>query len=357
MKDTPFIIPLFIPHVGCPFQCAFCNQKALTSVIRPDISLSQLKREIDLFLTYKKKPAYTEIAFFGGTFLGLEKEVILELLELAQSYINNGIVDSIRFSTRPDTITVENINLIKNYSVKTIEVGVQSMDALVLKESRRGHTEEDVIKAVNILKKNQYITGMQLMVGLPYDNEKKSITTALKTVELKPDIVRIYPALVLKNSPMEEWYLNRTYTPLSLEDSVNIVKKTYTLFLANNIKVIRVGIQASKDLEEGTEIVAGPYHPSFGHMVSSSIFLDMAINILSKCKLHNEIDIHVNPSSISEMRGLKNCNIITLKKKYSLSTVKVIADNSIDKDSLSINNNKIFKKNLLNNYVKNEIQA
>ncbi len=350
MKDTPFIIPLFIPHIGCPFQCAFCNQKALTSVIRPDISLSQLKREIDLFLTYKKKPAYTEIAFFGGTFLGLGKEVILELLELAQSYIKNGVVDSIRFSTRPDTITIENLNFIKSYSVKTIEVGVQSMDDLVLRKSRRGHTEEDVIKAVNILKENEYITGMQLMVGLPYDNEKKSLTTALKTVELKPDIVRIYPALVLKNSPMEEWYLNGTYTPLSLEDSVNIVKKTYTLFLANNIKVIRVGIQASKDLEEGTEIVAGPYHPSFGHMVSSSIFLDMAIKILSKCKLHDEIDIHVNPSSISEMRGLKNFNIEKLQNLYGFSKIRVTGDKTIDKFSLSINDIKMCKHDLLKEY-------
>jgi histone acetyltransferase (RNA polymerase elongator complex component) len=348
----PFIIPLFIPHIGCPFQCAFCNQKALTSISRQTLSIPELKSEIDLFLSYKKDSQDKEIAFYGGTFLGLNEDHIVQLLELAESYIKNGTVKSIRFSTRPDTISTQTLDILGDYSVETIEIGVQSMDDKVLKESNRGHTEDDVINAVNMVKERGYKVGMQLMVGLPGDSEKIALETAIKTVTLKPDMVRIYPALVLRDSPMEEWFQKGKYSPLSLDDSVETVKKMYTLFLKENINVIRVGIQSSKDLKEGSEIIAGPYHPAYGHMVFSSIFLDMAVQILSRIEIHDRIDIHVNPSKVSEMRGLKNRNIAELEKKYRLKKISVIEDSSMDKYSLSINNIKTGINDLANEYVK-----
>lgn len=348
----PFIIPLFIPHIGCPFQCAFCNQKALTNISRQTLSISQLKSEIDLFLSYREDSHGKEIAFYGGTFLGLSRENIIQLLELAQSYIKNGSINSIRFSTRPDTITPQTLDILKKYSVKTIEIGVQSMDDHVLKESNRGHTEEDVISAVKLVKQRGYKVGMQLMVGLPGDSEEKTIETAVKTVDLNPDMVRIYPALVLKDSPMEDWFLKGSYKPFSLNGSVEAVKKIYTLFLTEKINVIRVGIQSSKDLKEGSEIIAGPYHPAYGHMVFSAIYLDLAISILKRAKVNDTVEIHVNPSKVSEMRGLKNSNITELEKKYGFKKISVVKDSSMDNYSLSINNIKTGINDLVKEYIK-----
>ncbi|NNL75011.1 MAG: radical SAM protein, partial [Desulfobacterales bacterium] len=196
----------------------------------------------------------------------------------------------------------------------------------------------DTQKAVGLLKKRNYEIGLQMMVGLPGDDETKTQLTGRKIVDLSPDFVRIYPTVVLAGSPLARWYQNGKYTPIPLEQCITLVKNLYLLFRKNNIKVIRMGLQASENFATDTEILAGPYHPAFGHLVFSQIFLDMATAILeSEVSVRDEVWIKVHPRSISNMRGLKNRNIELLKKKYNIKLITIIPDLSVGKDSLVLN--------------------
>jgi len=339
LKD--FIIPVFIPHAGCPNKCIFCNQNAVTGKQKRIPSQEELSRIITSFLNYRgKNRGSAQIAFYGGNFLGLGNEKIEQLLCVAAKYVSNGLADSIRFSTRPDTINNNKLDILKNYPVSTIELGVQSMDDSVLALSRRGHTSSDTENAVDLLKKYDFNIGLQMMIGLPGDDESRSVSTAHRISELSPDFVRIYPTVVLAGSSLAELYKNGEYVPLSLGEGVSVSKKCYLIFRENNIKVIRMGLQATEDLQEGTSIIAGPYHPSFGHLVYSEIFLDDITGILeSKSSLPDEISIRVHPKSVSELRGLKNGNISKIKKLFDIKSVCVVPDPSLPEGGFVIDAN------------------
>jgi histone acetyltransferase (RNA polymerase elongator complex component) len=332
----PFIIPIFLPHAGCPHQCVFCNQTSITGVGRNTVSPENVERQILEFLEYKgndRRPV--QVAFYGGNFLGLEKGYIERLLNVSAKFVKNKRIDAIRFSTRPDTIDHDRIETIKNYPVSTVEIGVQSMDDGVLATARRGHSASDTQRAVTLLKDRRYQIGLQMMVGLPEEDEAGSLSTAYRISELKPDFVRIYPTIVLKNSLLARWYENGTYRPWSLERSIAHVKTLYLLFKQKNIPVIRMGLQASEDLDSGDAVLAGPYHPAFGHMVHSEIFLDMATAIMENKAVSREtVTIKVHPRSISKMRGLKNRNVETLKKKFRLQSLEIVPDPSLEEDAL-----------------------
>ncbi|MDH4204345.1 MAG: radical SAM protein [Desulfobacteraceae bacterium] len=334
----PFIIPIFLPHAGCPHQCVFCNQTSVTGVRRDIVSPENVERQILEFLEYKgndRRPV--QVAFYGGNFLGLEKDYIERLLNVSTKFVKNKEIDAIRFSTRPDTIDHDRIEIIKNYPVTTFEIGAQSMDDRVLAIARRGHSASDTQRAVTLLKDRHYQIGLQMMVGLPEEDEAGSLSTAYRIGELEPDFVRIYPTIVLKNSLLARWYENGTYRPWSLERSIAHVKTLYLFFKKKNIPVIRMGLQASEDLDSGAAVLAGPYHPAFGHMVHSKIFLDMATAIMeNKAVSRNTVTLKVHPKSISKMRGMKNSNVETLKKTFQLQSLKIVPDSSLAEDSLSI---------------------
>jgi histone acetyltransferase (RNA polymerase elongator complex component) len=333
MDNAPkdFIIPVFIPHAGCPNQCVFCNQNTVTGEKKGIPSQEEIHNIIDTFLNYKgKKRNRVQIGFYGGNFLGLETCLIRKLLSAATSYIKDGLVESIRFSTRPDTIDDSKLDIVDGFPVSTIELGVQSMDDSVLAAAKRGHTSSDTIMAVSLIKKRHYKTGLQMMIGLPGDDEKRSLYTAQRISELSPDFVRIYPTVVLAGSPLALLYKKGKYAPLSLEEGVSITKKAYLVFKEKNIKVIRMGLQATEDLREGTSILAGPYHPAFGHLVYSEIFLDKITDALrSEPALREEISIRVHPKNVSELRGLKNGNIGKIKMLFDIKSVFVVADPSL----------------------------
>jgi histone acetyltransferase (RNA polymerase elongator complex component) len=337
-STRPFIIPIFLPHAGCPHQCVFCNQVSITGGTQKAVDADQIRSQIHQFLEYKndqRKPI--QISFYGGNFLGIKIDEITRLLDLATEFIRLGQVDSIRFSTRPDTITPDNLNIISKYPVETVELGVQSMDDQVLVLAERGHNAADTVRAVEQLKELQLNIGMQLMVGLPGDNEALSLITAEKTAALQPDFVRIYPALVVKNSRLARWYQKGTYAPLSLAEAVTQVKNLYLLFKKHNIQVIRMGLQASEDLADDSTVLAGPYHPAFGHLVYSEVFFDAAQQVLDSIKtLSDSITISVNPRSISKMRGLNNENIENLRENYHLKSIAVVPDVSLAADELAI---------------------
>jgi len=334
----PFIIPIFLPHAGCPHQCVFCNQTSITGLTRNIVSPEKAEKQIHEFLQYKGNNRRTvQVAFYGGNFLGLERDYIERLLNVSEKFVKNRRIHAIRFSTRPDTIDPDRIDIIKNYPVTTVEIGVQSMNDDVLAAIKRGHSASDTQRAVALLKDGKYEIGLQMMVGLPDEDEAGSLSTACRIGELEPDFVRIYPTVVLKNSLLAKWYENGTYRPWSLERSVAHVKTLYLFFKKKKIPVIRMGLQAAQDLDSGAATLAGPYHPAFGHMVHSSIFLDMAKAIIAEKKgPFDKVSIKVHPKSISKMRGLKNKNVDILKKRFQIKSLEVIPDASIVEDSLAL---------------------
>jgi histone acetyltransferase (RNA polymerase elongator complex component) len=336
-SHRPFVVPIFLPHAGCPHRCIFCDQASITGV-RSKLPQKDVRDQIEAFLKFKSaRRNLVQIAFFGGNFLGMPADEIKRLLAEAAEYVETRRVNSIRFSTRPDTIDRKRLDMIKNFPVSTIELGVQSMNDSVLKRTNRGHTASDTQKAIQDLKGLNYEIGVQLMVGLPGDTPERSIASAQRVARLKPNFVRIYPTVVLAGSPLATWYQKGDYVPLSIEEAVSQVKNLYLLFKSENIRVIRMGLQASQNLENGSAILAGPYHPAFGHLVYSEIFLDMAVEQIESSALNTDsISIRANPSNVSKLRGLRNRNIQILKKKFGFESVAVRPDAALAEDQLKV---------------------
>ncbi len=334
-----FIVPVFIPHTGCPHTCAFCNQNKITGIKSPPLTPDYIRSSIETFLKYNKREK-VQISFYGGTFLGLSNSDISMMLKEASAYVDKGLVDSIRFSTRPDSISKKKISLLKEFPVKTIEIGTQSMDDTILNTAGRGHSAADTVNAIRLLKKYGFETGIQLMAGLPGDTEKTIIDSTKQVIRLSPDFVRIYPTITFKGTGLEQMIHDGQYTPLALNDCVTIVKKMYLLFRQNKIPVIRMGLQSSSDFESGDDIVDGPYHPAFGHLVFSALFLDMARCVAT---IYNKpvetVVFHVNPADISKMRGLKNANTSVLIKEFKCKKIQVKPDSALKPDSIRFEGN------------------
>ena len=336
----PLVIPIFIPHSGCPHQCSFCNQSIITNQKSKLPDKDQIDDIITQYLQYKGKRERVELAFFGGNFLGLSHKNILKLLTTVNPYIVSNKINGVRFSTRPDTINPQTLDLISSFKISAIELGVQSMNDKVLLKSRRGHTVGDTIKAVELLKKYSFKIGVQVMVGLPGDNEDSLLKSTKQVTELKPDFARIYPLMVLKGSLIEQWYKKGLYQPLRLEESIKLVKQMYQIFNAANIDVIRMGLQASDMMEDKSMVLAGPWHPAFGHLVFSRIFYDMICRKIDQnpelLKSENLI-LNVHPKSESRLRGDKNNNLEKLKLRYPGIDFLVDSNDSIqNKNSVDI---------------------
>ncbi len=327
----PFIIPVFIPHAGCPHQCAFCNQTLITDRPEDMPSEKDISTDITRFLSYQQPHHEApQISFYGGTFLGIGEEWILKFLGVAEGFVSRGEAASIRFSTRPDTISPEILDLIQGFSVKTIELGLQSMDDTVLKLSQRGHTALDSHRAVTLLNERGYEIILQMMIGLPGQDESSALSTAQEIAGLQPDGVRIYPTIVLKNSRMETWYQDGTYEPLSLDAAVSQTKNLYGFFQDKQIPVIRMGLQASESLDFDRAIIAGPYHPAFGHLVFSAIFFDKAECMLQEVDPGlDKLILRVHPRNESRMRGLKNRNITQLKYLFCIDKLTLQLDSTL----------------------------
>ena len=238
-----YVIPIFVPHKGCPNDCIFCNQRKISGQLK-EITAQDVKQTIEYYLSnFKDDNKYVEVAFFGGSFTGIDIEKQQELLEAANEYVKAGKVRTIRISTRPDYINKHILKFLKKYNVKTIELGVQSANDYILNKCKRGHTFEDVKKASKMIRWKGFILGHQMMVGLPESTIKDEINTAKALIKLKPKIVRIYPVLVIKDTQLEKEYLQEEYTPLTVEQAVERTKELLKMFNSRKIKVIRVGLQ------------------------------------------------------------------------------------------------------------------
>ncbi len=335
-----YIIPIFVPHLGCPNDCIFCNQKSISGEQRM-ITKEDVKKTIDFYLeNIKDKDAKKEVAFFGGSFTGIDVEKQEEFLQTAYEYIKQGKIDSIRLSTRPDYIDKETLKRLKKYKVETIELGVQSANDYILKQSNRGHTFKDVKKASKLIRWYGFKLGHQMMVGLPESTKIDEINTAKELIKLKPKMVRIYPVLVIKNTKLEKEYLEGKYTPLSVVQAVETCKELVTMFNKKKIEVIRVGLQNTDEITdpniEGSEVVAGPYHPAFRQLVESGLWYD---TILAKIKQLNvkvkKVEVTVNPQDANNVIGHKRENIEKLKDMYTLDLI-VKQDKNIKQGKLEL---------------------
>lgn len=334
----PFIVPVFLSHAGCPHRCVFCDQGNITGVRNADLTSNTLRRTVRRVLAYRRpERSPCQISFYGGNFLGLTSKSMQRMLREAQRFVRSGRIDGIRFSTRPDTVTQERLDALGPFSVSTVEIGAQSMIDAVLIRARRGHTARATEQAVALLKSRGYETGLQTMVGLPGETEESAMASARRMAELAPDFVRIYPTVVLRNSRLAEWYEAGRYTPLSLTRSVSLVRTIYQLFTEKGIPVVRMGLQPSKDLDSGDNVLAGPYHPAFGHLVYSEIFLEKAISLLGAQKrIPANVCFYVHPASVSRLRGLKNGNIATLRRRFGLTGIRVRPDAALARDDLAV---------------------
>lgn len=312
------IIPVFIPHIGCPYECIFCNQNEITS---SRYNFEEIKNTIETALLYTTN---AEIAYYGGSFTATSKTVQGKLLNLAIKYIDGEKVIGIRLSTRPDYINDEILSFLKEKGVTTIELGAQSMNDDILKKANRGHTSSHVEKAAKLIKDYGFSLGLQVMTGLPLDNMEESIKTAEKIASLKPDFTRIYPVIVLPDTKLYELYKSGEYKALTIEEAVINSAHMLRVFRDNNIKVIRIGINPSTELE--SSVVAGAYHPALGEMIYSRLIFMHISEYLSDKDDAGILEIYCHKSMVSKLVGQKRGNIRLFDEKYPNIYVKIYND-------------------------------
>lgn len=346
-NKTHYIIPVFVPDLGCPHQCVFCNQKKITGQSEVPTGNDVTIKILEYLKTIPKGEGITrEVAFYGGSFTAVELNLQKELLAPAYGFMTSGEIDRIRVSTRPDSLDENRLALLSSYGVQTIELGVQSMDDEVLAKAGRGHTSRDVVRSAALIKQWGIELGFQLIVGLPGDSEEKQTNSALEVIGLKPDIIRIYPCLVLKGTRLAELYETGEYVPLTLEQAVQRSKKLLVMFENAGIHVIRIGLQPSDQISLDGEVIAGPYHPAFRELVESSLARDLLEYLLagildvdctdSDVKSTHSVEVAVSEQDVSVVRGHQGANVQYFKEKYSVMDLKTIADNSLKRGTIKL---------------------
>ncbi len=295
-------IPIFITELACPNRCVYCNQRHISGQVEP-VTTDEVVDIIERHLATFIPPYEAEVAFFGGSFTGIEISEQEKYLSTVQPYILSGQISGIRLSTRPDYISKEILDLLKRYNVKTIELGAQSLCEDVLLRCKRGHSVREVEVASSLIKSYGFSLGLQMMIGLPGDNLERSLQTARKIVALGADNTRIYPTLVIEHTDLAELYRNGSYTPLSLSQAVEWASEVYKIFSANGVNVLRMGLHPSESLLKGTELLAGPFHVSFREFVLSRIWLERLLALPKETKT-----LIVNPKDINYVIGYSGCN-------------------------------------------------
>lgn len=295
-------ISVFVPHAGCPHKCSFCDQHSISGTqFRPDAEY--VHRVCSEALMCCKDPDNAEIAFFGGSFTAIRREYMTELLEAAHDFVGDGKFKGIRISTRPDYIDNDVLSILKSYGVTSIELGAQSLDDRVLKMNERGHTCEDVVKASQLIKKNHFELGLQMMIGLYGSTFASELDTVNMISALKPDTVRIYPVVILKNTRLGELYQSGEFKPFEFEQVVDIAARAIRKFESEGIKVIKVGLHASEIVEQ--EMLGGFYHPAFRELCEARNYRTAFEKLFSG----EELIVSVPEKNLSKAVGQKKSNI------------------------------------------------
>ena len=334
------IIPFFVPHQGCPHTCVFCNQKLISGSNSVPTGV-EVAKQIREYLITIPTGCEVEVAFYGGSFTGLSIGLQEELLAPAYQAYQEGLIKGIRISTRPDLIDPKVIEHLQKWGVRTVELGVQSLNREVLTASGRGHTPEDAIRSAVMIREAGLILGLQMMIGLPKDSREKSLATGLGLIKLRPDFVRIYPTIVIRDTLLHKLFREGNYCPLSLEEAVDWTRLLFVKFISHEIPVIRMGLQASESLLKPGEITAGPFHPAFGELVESAVALEQLEMLLGKWKMQREtldfqltkskvtmpekLILTINPRYWSRIVGHYRANLKRIERKWKLS-LKILGD-------------------------------
>ena len=321
------IIPIFIPHKGCPNDCVFCNQKIITARSTP-VSSADIKNIIETYLPtlINRNLETIEVAFFGGSFTGIPIDLQSEYLSVAKEYKELGLINKIHLSTRPDYINKEILDNLAKHSVDTIELGVQSFDDDVLFASKRGHTSSDVYPACQLIKDYGFELGIQLMIGLPNDTKDKAIESARIAASLTPSLARLYPTIVLEDTELIDMCKNHDYLPLDLDTAVDITKEMYLILDNAGINIMRVGLK-STDLITPESDFSGSYHPAFRQVVEGTIAQDILLDKLDALSItcpimgNTTVICQSNSRCFSNMIGHKAVNKEFFAKKYPHLTI------------------------------------
>ena len=326
-------IPIFIPHLGCPYECIYCNQRAIAA--QPEIpGLDQVQYTVEQCLQTIPHEAHVQVAFFGGSFTSVNRQLQEDYLQAVQPYLRQGRVQSIRISTRPDCIDEAALDLLAEYGVKSIELGVQSLSGRVLQAAGRQYSPGMACQSARLIQSRQFELGIQLMIGLPLDSHAQDIETTRQVIALRPESVRIYPTLVIAGTALEAMWSRGDYSPLSLDEAVATCRDMLLLLQRENIGVIRMGLYPGEELLRDGVVKAGPFHPSFGELVEQEIFKAQArmglIKYRKKYLSSTEIELQVNFRDVSKMTGPNKKNLRELSQEFGLSSIKVKAEPGLD---------------------------
>ena len=307
-----------MPEEACPNRCVFCNQYKISGSYKMP-SIAEVEDKILTYLKTFKPESRIEIAFFGGNFTGIDISIQKQFLDVAQRFIEIGSVQGIRLSTRPDYIDKSRMDFLSQYKISCIELGAQSMDDEVLTLAGRGHSADDIAKASDLINSYRIEFGLQMMIGLPGDNAQKSLKTAEEIVRLGAKSTRIYPALVIENTKLAEMFRNGEYKPLSLEEAINNAKQLVLVFENANVKILRMGLHPSEELNNEKSLLAGPFHPAFGQLVYSDIWKDIFEKKLAGLNFSekDEIIIETAPSQINAAVGNQGSNKKYFSRKFA----------------------------------------
>ena len=324
-------IPIFIPHIGCPNACVFCNQRKISG--HSCFEKYAVREELEKAFSTVHGDVETQIAYFGGSFTGIDREEMTELLSIANEYIERGFCESVRISTRPDYIDREILSILREYHVKSIELGIQSTDDAVLHACKRGHTAEDSFRAATLVKEYGFELIGQMMVGLPISTVESERKTAQDICLMGADGARIYPTVVFAETALADMTANGTYEPLTPETSVIRAANALAVFIEHDIPVIRLGLQSGEALETGEGVVAGGYHPAVGELAYSRCFRDMLESSLDRLKPQGRsVCVHTHKSDISKVIGQRGENRNYLIKRFLLKEFRVVADGAAVKN-------------------------
>ncbi len=312
------IIPIFIPHIGCPYRCVFCNQWRITGR-RGVPDGNAVARTIKEYVTSAADKRHWEVAFYGGSFTAIPMALQEELLAPAYEALQQGRIQVIRCSTRPDCIDKEILSRLKRYGLSTVELGVQSMDDAVLARAKRGHTAQDVVTATALLREHGFTVGHQLMPGLPGEDWNSLQDTTAAICRLQPDIARIYPVVVLADTELADMYRQGEYTPLSVHEGVLRAAYMKQAFVEMGIQCIRTGLQATEDLDDPAQVLAGAYAPAMGEMVDTRRYCRQLFAVLDCLGDTGEVIVEYNRRDTSRVRGYKNTTVKKVRNRYSFS--------------------------------------
>ena len=323
MSARENIIPVFVPHLGCPNDCVFCNQRRISGQQQP-ATAQTVKDAISKAAALPHTGAKRQLAFYGGSFTAIPAEEQTALLAAAKAYLDAGEIDSIRLSTRPDAIDGAILKRLRAYGVETVELGAQSMDDRVLALSGRGHTAEDVARASALIRGAGFRLILQMMTGLPGDTEETSVRTAERIIALRPDGVRIYPTVIVRDTALFDLWQAGQYREHSVEDAVRVCARLLPLFDRAGIPVIRLGLNPTDELSGGAA-AGGAYHPALGELVKSRIMLERARALLKGVLPGSSVVLGVNSARISQMTGQHRGNIRVLCEEFGLKALKIRA--------------------------------